>query len=50
MSFEVKELVNKLGKLGDRLHLNREQAYTALETNIIPGLLKNEDETFKKNT
>jgi len=40
MSYNCKDLVNKLSKLGDRLHLNREQALTALETSVLPGLVE----------
>lgn len=50
-SFEFKELVNKLMKLGDRLHLNREQAYNALQDTILPAVIKNSetDESLKTN-
>lgn len=34
----LKELVNKVQKLGDRLHLNREQAQTALENSVLPAI------------
>jgi len=34
----LKELVNKVQKLGDRLHLNREQAQTALENSLLPAI------------
>lgn len=36
----LSQLVNKAVKLGDRLHLNREQAYAALDTQILPQILK----------
>ena len=38
-TYLLKDLVNKITKLGDRLHLNREQALTNLEGQIIPGIL-----------
>lgn len=34
----LKDLVNKVQKLGDRLHLNREQAETALENSVLPAI------------
>ena len=37
-AYQLKELVNKLQKLGDRLHLNREQAQTALQNSIYPAI------------
>jgi hypothetical protein len=39
-------------KLGDRLHLNREQAFNNLESVIIPGFMKlaETDESVKQNT
>jgi len=49
MSYETKELVNKLGKLGDRLHLNREQAQKQLETTVLPKILA-ADEATNKNS
>ena len=44
MSSAIKDLVSKLTKLGDRLHLNREQAENTLAGQLIPELLKNPDE------
>ncbi len=38
-TYLLKDLVNKISKLGDRLHLNREQALTNLEAQVIPGIL-----------
>jgi len=39
----LKELVNKVQKLGDRLHLNREQAQTALENSLLPAIAGAQD-------
>ena len=34
----VQQLVNKVTKLGDKLHLNREQSQTYLETHVLPEI------------
>ena len=34
----LQELVNKTIKLGDRLHLNREQSFKILDTSILPQI------------
>jgi hypothetical protein len=45
--YEAKDLINKLSKLGDRLHLNREQAQASLDTDVLPKLTEGE---AKQNT
>ena len=38
MSTTIAELVNRMVKLGDRLHLNRENSQTVLHTQVLPTI------------